>query len=241
MTMQRNAQRLEPLDGAPSLSERVYGALKDAIQSLRFRPGEMLAIGNLADQLGVSRTPVRDALMILEREGLVTIIPQKGAYVSLISARDVEEIYELRIVLESYAARVATARITPEDLDLLTETLRTSAEVFEHGQGASAVELGHELHELLVSKVDNERLVASLNDLEVHYSRLRHIAADIPHRFERSNRQHHAILAALRDGDAERASQALTDHLTSVRDDILSSLGEWTARLEQQDPPLSIR
>lgn len=241
MVTQRNTQKLAPLDGAPSLSERVYEAIKEAIQSLKLRPGGMLAIGNLADQLGVSRTPVREALLILEREGLVTIVPQKGAYVAAISARDVEEIMELRIVLEGYAARVAAARVTPEDLARIAEMLRESNRVFAQGQGGTAAEVGHELHELLVRKVGNERLVASLNDLDAHYSRLRHIAADIPSRFERSNRQHHEIFAALRDGDAERASLAMTTHLASVRDDLLASLGDWTARFEQGDTPLSIR
>ena len=114
---------LKALSVKPSRSEQAYEAIKEAIQSLVFRPGEFLAIGNLADQLEISRTPVRDALIMLEHDGLVRMVPQKGVYVSEITVEDIRQMYELRIVLERYAIRVATGNLTQDELDSLEKDL----------------------------------------------------------------------------------------------------------------------
>lgn len=222
---------LAPLPEVPSLSTRVYEAIKEAILSLTFPPGELLTIGRLADQLGASRTPVRDALLILEREGLVSIVPQRGAYVSPITPRDVEEIFELRIVLEGYACRVAAGRVTPEELARAEATLDAANAAFARGEKMRAADIGRPVHELVVRKVGNDRLMRSLNDLETHYARIRHFAVLIPDRFAASDRQHRAILAALKDGDADRSAEAMTDHLRSIRGEVLASLGAWTSQI----------
>src|SRR5512142_91634 len=106
---------LEPLRDVLALSDRAYLAIKDGILTLQIKPGQLVAIGDLASQLGVSRTPVRDALLRLEKEGLVIINPRKGAYIMPLSVQDVQEVFELRILLESYAARVAPERLTEDD------------------------------------------------------------------------------------------------------------------------------
>lgn len=236
----RKSHELAPLVETPLLGARVYGAIKDAILSLKILPGEMLTIGRLADQLGASRTPVRDALLILEREGLVTIVPQKGTYVSMISPQDVEEIFELRIVLEGYASRVSARRVTPDELRRAEAKLDEANVAFARGEKIRAADMGRPIHDLVVRKVGNERLVRGLNELETHYTRIRHLAALIPDRFESSDRQHRAILAALRDGDAERSAQAMTDHLSSIRDDVLANLGAWTSQIENGTAVISL-
>lgn len=214
------------------LGTRVYEAIKEAILSLKFRPGEMLTIARLADQLGASRTPVREALLILERDGLVTIVPQRGTMVTMISPQDVHEIFEMRIVLESYASRVAAARVALDEIDRAEASLQEAKRAFAQGEKIRAADVGRLIHDLVVRKVGNERFLRGLNDLETHYTRIRHFAVMIPDRFERSDQQHRAILAALRDGDAERSGQAMTDHLNSIRDDVLANLGAWTTEIE---------
>lgn len=223
--------RLSPLHDTPSLSERAYEAIKEAILSLEIRPGEVLSIGQLAGQLGVSRTPVRDALLLLEKDGLVTLLPQKGARVSEISNRDIEETYELRVLLESYAAKVAAARLTPGDLEQMETVLQEAEQAFERGERVAAADLGRQIHDLLIEKVGNERLLAFLDDLETHYTRIRRFAPLIPGRFAKSHEQHKKILAALQNGDAEGAEQAMFNHLSSVRDDILANADLWTKYL----------
>ncbi len=240
LTHKRKNHELAPLVETPLLGARVYEAIKEAILSLKIRPGEVLTIGRLADQLGASRTPVRDALLILEREGLVSIVPQKGTYVSLISPRDVHEIFEMRIVLESYAARVAATRVTPDELDRAEAALQEANVTFARGEKIRAADLGRPIHDLVVHKVGNDRLVRGLNELETHYTRIRHFAVMIPDRFERSDQQHHAILTALRDGDAERSGHAMTDHLCSIRDDVLANLADWTTQIENGAGAISL-
>ena len=235
------SHELEPRVETPLLGARVYEAIKEAILSLKIRPGEVLTIGRLASQLGASRTPVRDAFLILEREGLVTIVPQKGTYVAMISPQDVHDIFELRIVLESYASHVAATRVTPEELDRVEATLQEANWAFAQGEKIQAADMGRPVHDLVVRKVGNERLVRGLNDLETHYTRIRHFAVMIPNRFERSNQQHHAILAALREGDAERSGQAMTEHLSSIRDDVLANLGSWTIQIENGTTATSLK
>jgi DNA-binding GntR family transcriptional regulator len=152
----------------PLLSERAYRVIKNAILSLELRPGEVLSIDNLADQFAISRTLVRDTLLLLEKDGLVTIVPHKGAKVSEISTQDVQEIFEVWIVLESYAAKAATSRLTTQDLQTLASVLQRSEQAFAGGEYVLSADLGRQLHDLLVQKVDNRRLTLYLDDLDAH-------------------------------------------------------------------------
>lgn len=222
---------LEPLNDIPSLSQRAYQSVKNAILSLELRPGEMLSIGNLAEQFAISRTPVRDALLLLEKDGLVTIVPHKGAQVSEISTQDVQEIFEMRIVLESYAAQIATPRLTAQDLQALASVLQRSEQAYSQNEYVLSSDLGRQLHDLLVQRVHNRRFTLYLDDLDTHYTRFRRFAVFVPGRFEKSHQQHLEILKAAQGGDAARAGQAMADHLASVRDDILASIDAWIAEV----------
>jgi DNA-binding GntR family transcriptional regulator len=226
---------LKPLHDIPSLSERAYEVIKEAILTLKIRPGEVLTIGRLADQLGVSRSPARDALLRLEKEGLVAMIPYKGACVSEISTKDVKELYELRILLESYAAKAAASRLTTDEIERIRGIFREAEGAFKQGQLVLASDLGRGFHDLLVGKVGNDRLVAYLNHLDMHYTRIRRFSALIPGRLEKSHKQHQEILAALKSGDGERAERAMADHLASARDDILANMDGWMTYLKGEE------
>ncbi len=226
---------LGALPVTPSRSEQAYQAIMEAILSLQLRPGTFLSIGDLANQLEISRTPVRDALLWLQRDGLVTLVPQKGVYVSEISVKDIENIYELRIVLESYAARVATTKLTPDDLNKLEETINEAQQAFEQGDRVLASDFGRQIHDRLVQQVGNKRLTLYLNDLDIHYTRIRRFSVLIPGRFEKSHEEHQKILIALQSGDSKKAEQAMADHLSSVHKDILANAEAWTNFLENQE------
>jgi DNA-binding GntR family transcriptional regulator len=222
---------LEPLSPLSSLSERAYAEIRRAILSLELKPGEFVSIGDLAQKLQVSRTPVRDALLVLEREGLVRLVPHKGAYISEISARDVEEIFELRILLESYAARLAAPLINMSELETLERVLNESRQAIDEKRYLEASDKGRLIHDMLVQKAGNSRLISLLSDLDTHYTRFRHFSALIPGRLEQSHQQHLRILAALRVGNAEQVGRAMADHLSSVRDELLASIEAWLANL----------
>jgi DNA-binding GntR family transcriptional regulator len=226
---------LQPLLETPSLNERAYSAIKEAILSLELQPGEVLAIGNLAKRLGVSRTPVRDALLLLEKDGLVTLLPQRGAKVTEICEQDIAEIFELRIVLEGYAVRKGVERLAPEDLEQLEAIIEKAEQAFEDGQRVQAADLGRQLHDLFIGRACNERLQGVLDQLESHYTRIRRFAALIPGRFAQSHREHTAILAAVQRGDPEAAERAMMAHLSSVRDDVLANAELWTHCLENAE------
>ncbi|RIK34323.1 MAG: hypothetical protein DCC52_00995 [Chloroflexi bacterium] len=125
---------LSPLDGPTSLKDHAYQRIKDAILNLQLKPGAPLVEADLAEQLGVSKTPVRDALLELRREGLVTKIPYSGTFVSEITGKDIREIIQIRAVLEGLAARLATPHLSDAALEYLgglIDRLVALAENFE--------------------------------------------------------------------------------------------------------------
>ena len=121
------------------------------------------------------------------------------------------------------------------------QTEEEAKRAFDLGQQIAASDLGRQIHLLLMGKVTNERFSNALNDLELHYTRIRRFAAVIPDRFDRSYQEHRVILAALRAGDGERAARVMADHLASVRADMLAHREVWTAGLENGGVILSVQ
>jgi len=216
---------LPKLQDTPSLSERAYQTIREAILSLQFKPGVYISIQELSDQLGVSRTPVRDALLRLEKDGLVSIVPYKGAYVSKISSQDIKEVMELRILLESYAAKKAAKLLSPDELAQAEEILERSEMAYNDGQYIEAANIGHHIHELILSKVHNDRFTKILERLDTHYERIRQRSTELQgDRLKKSMDQHRRLIEALKKADVDEAGTVMANHLSSVRDDVLSSL-----------------
>ena len=212
------------LDTGPSLTERTYEAILEAVQSLALAPGKCVSVQDLASQLGVSRTPISAALQRLEQDGLVSGVPYKGVCITPISARDVKEILGLRILLESYAAGEAAGRLSPDELAQAEEILQQMERAHAEERRLESANTGHQFHQLLLSKVDNQRLVGILHQLDTQYGRIRRYSAAQGEQGARSIAQHEEILKALQAGDSEGAAQAMADHLASVRENILSTL-----------------
>ena len=215
---------LPRLETGASLTERTYEAILEAVQSFALEPGKCVSVQDLASQLGVSRTPLSAALRRLEQNGLVSVIPYKGVRIAPISARDVREILALRILLEGYAAREAAGLLSPDELAQGEEILHQMKRAHADQRLLESANIGHQFHQLLLSRVDNLRLVDILQQLDAQYGRIRRYSVALCDRGARSIAQHEDILKALRAGDAEGAAQAMADHLASVRDDILSAL-----------------
>lgn len=209
---------------APSLTEQTYDILLEAILSLDLRPGERLSVQRVSEQLGVSRTPVKDAFLRLEQEGLVSIVPKKGTFVSDITVEDVDEILESRILVESYAAGQAVMHLSPEGIAQAEAILHRMSQAHARGQLVESAEIGNEFHKLLLSKMRNGRLTGFLQQLDVQYTRIRHYLAELTDRHSRSIDEHYRILEAAKAGDVERATAEMKQHLSWVRDDILTLL-----------------
>ena len=235
MPTQQTSFRLPHVKAVRTLKDQAYETIKEAILSMQLEPGQPLVEEELAQQLGVSKTPVRDALNDLERDGLVTKILFKGTYVSEISSRDAEEIFQLRAVLEGLAFRQATPHLTPEDLAQAEELLDAADEARQQSNPPLCSQLGTQFHQLIIKKSTNQRLFPILDNLEDHTQRLRLVSNRIYGRLEKSSVEHRRILDALKQGDPLGAEQSLRDHLHSV----LRGMGsDWENRTEPEKTEL---
>ena len=193
-----------------SLGSRVFQRLREDILSGKYKEHDELRENTLGKELGVSRTPVREALRQLELEGLVTIIPNKGAYVTGISSKDIRDIYILRSMLEGLCARWATEHITEEQLDELEEVILLSEFHMKKVSGNNAdqvTDLDGKFHKIL-SHV--------LMDFHKYVQQARRSSVVSEERARKSIREHKQILRAIRDNDADLAEQLANEHILHV-------------------------
>jgi GntR family transcriptional regulator, rspAB operon transcriptional repressor len=212
--------QLERMNSVLSLKARAYTAIKDAILSLRFEPGMPLVESELALQLGISKTPVRDALQELEREGFVTRILFKGTYVTDVTPTDIREIFELRAILEGFAAGLATPLLTDAELERIDRDLTAAEAALAEGDLARCSDFGRCLHDAILDKARNQRLASITHNLDDHVQRLRILSDRIRGRLTKSVNEHRRVQAALCRRDPAAAEQAMRDHLLSVLQDL---------------------
>jgi len=203
-----------------SLKDKAYRAIKSAILSLKLRPGDPLVESDLAQQLGISKTPVRDALLELEQEGFVTKVLFKGTYVTEVTLKDVREIFQLRAVLEGLAARLATPLFSSQELDLIAENLAVAEAALAEGNLDLCSARGKGLHDAIINKAVNQRLALIIRNLDDHVQRFRLLSDQISGRLNKSVKEHRRVLEALRQRDPVAAEQAMRDHLFSVLQDL---------------------
>jgi DNA-binding GntR family transcriptional regulator len=211
---------LKKVDTSPSLKDKAYTAIRDAILTLELEPGTSLVESDLARQLGISKTPVRDALQELERDGLVIRIPFKGTYVTEVMEKDLREIFQLRAVLEGLAARLATPLFTPQELEQLDRDHAASEDALAKGDLTLCSKLGKGLHDAIIDKADNEQLITMTRNLDASLMRFRALSDRVSGRLDISVREHRRIIDALRRQDAYAAEESVRDHLHSVLEDL---------------------
>ena len=199
-----------------SLGSRVFHMIRENILSGKYKKDEELKEKTIGEELGVSRTPVREALRQLELEGLVTIIPNKGAYVVGISQEDIKDIYEIRCRLEGLCARWAAKNITPEQLDELEENIFLSDFHARKGNAEQLVELDNKFHEVLYTASNSRELRHVLSDFHHYVQRVRRITLADGHRAVDSNEEHRKIVEALKQHDADLAEKLANQHIMST-------------------------
>ncbi|MFN0155450.1 MAG: GntR family transcriptional regulator [Gaiella sp.] len=207
-------------DGEPlvkNTSVTVTELVRQAIVDGRLEPGERLKEEELARELGISRTPVREALLILQAEGVVDATPNRGAVVRAHSADDLEDLYELRALLEGFAARRAATRLSPDELG----ALEASCDRFERiidGEIRELVAENNVFHSIVLDAAGSARLqsmVRSVVELPLVY---RSYIWYSPEQVRISAHYHRQIVAALRRRDAERAELIMKEHVYEARD-----------------------
>jgi DNA-binding GntR family transcriptional regulator len=210
-------------------SDEVYHALRQAILSHVFRPGERLQIPEIAGKLGVSLTPVRHAIQQLALEGLIEVQPRSGTFVATISAEDIEETFELRCALECLAAERAVERITPEQLTRLGELVAAlSVEANDEASLRKHEADNSEFHSILIRASGNRRLAEMHESLKANIQIARvHLAEGYRGgRFEQERAEHVAIYEALRSRDAVGLREALRSHILRAKQSLIAGWKE---------------
>jgi DNA-binding GntR family transcriptional regulator len=201
------------------LERRVYERLRDDIVSGLLRPGDQLVEARLASELGVSKTPVREALIRLQRDGLVSIEPYRGARVLEPSADDIREIRELRELLECHVARQLATTRDPDILAALEATVTRGREALDGGDQTAVAEALTDFSDVLAAAADNSRLAEVLRSLRSVMLLIGSASMHAEGRNRRSLDEHARILKAIRTGDAEAAAAATSKHIRSVERD----------------------
>ena len=201
------------------LERRVYEQLRDEILSGALTTGTQLVEARIATDLGVSKTPVREALIRLQRDGLVEIEPYRGARVIEPAESDVREILELRILLECHITRDLANRRPPDVLDSLERTIEEGRQALQTGDDAHVHSALTEFSDVMAEASGNKRLGKALDDLRSVLLLIASTSLRRPGREARSLAEHERILAAIRAGDADEAAAATEAHIRSIEED----------------------
>ncbi len=196
-----------------SMSRQAYFLLRDRIVTLQLPPGTLVNERDLMEELGLGRSPVRDALHRLADDGLVEVYPRRGIYVGPVDVGDLGSISEVRAELEGFAARLAAQRVTDEDREdiyaLLAEVDAATADLDEH----HLIHLDQRIHRLVYRITRNEFLEAALDRWFVLALRLWFLALDRVERLEDAVHEHHGLLTAIAKGDADTAEAVARSHV----------------------------
>lgn len=215
------------------LTDTVYNILRESILRRKFKSGERLHVEELAEQLHVSRTPVRESLNLLAAEGLVDIVQRSGTFVARISPQDIEECFDLRCVLEGLAVeRVVEQGLNPKHLERLRELARMADEPgrddpnLEQDQAIRHAEANRLFHELLIELSGNRKLAQIYRMLNassmmafVHYA-----SPEWTRRRALERAEHEAIVSALAQGDAQAARRAVEAHIVRAKSSIMADM-----------------
>ena len=205
---------LRPLDAfAGSLAQRVYASLREAILSMSFRPGDILRKPEICAQLGVSRSPVSEAVTRLAVEHLVRIVPQTGTYVARFSLAEIREGAFLREALELAAVEKVALTITDDELTQLHHNLRLQQALLDDDDFDGFYQTDAAMHELILSFTGYRRVAALAETSWVHVNRARQLILPAPGRVQSTYAEHQAILAAIEARDPVAARAATRLHL----------------------------
>lgn len=220
------------LEGFQPLREMVFDVLMDAIISGQLPPGERLMEVQLAEEMGVSRTPVREAIRRLELEGFVVMIPRKGAYVAGLSIKDIVNIFEIRTALEQLAVSLAAERMTDNDLETLERLLVELAESVEDADVEAWTELDKKFHYLIYEYSRNDRLIQMMNNIIEQINRYRIISLSNLEVRQHSVEEHKKIVEAMAERDIPAAQKAASEHISNTQTSLIVLLQEKLSGLE---------
>jgi DNA-binding GntR family transcriptional regulator len=205
-----------------SLRGRVFHRIREDILNGKYKDHEELKEVAIGEELGVSRTPVREAFRQLELEGLIQIIPNKGAYVTGIKAKDIKDIYMIRSKLEGLCARWACENITEEQMEEMEENIFLAEFHASKGHMEQIAELDNRFHNIMYESCDSKMLEHLLKDYHQYVWRIRRQSL-ITNRGTASNGEHRAIMEAIKAKDPENAEKLANQHMINAYNNMVKS------------------
>jgi DNA-binding GntR family transcriptional regulator len=200
------------------LREQVYTSIKNAIISGEFEPNRRLIEEKLAEDMKTSRTPVREAIQKLEKEGLIYRLPRGGFAVKSVTEEEVEEIFGLRGILEGYAGFLATERIEQEELRSLDDIIGKEEECLQNMNVEDFIRLDGEFHDVLYRAAKNNRLYTLLNDLRDYMYRYRVIILRYQRKYHLAVQDHKEMVVSMRAKNARQVEKLVRKHMTRGKD-----------------------
>jgi len=220
---------LKALPTRKSAGQHVFEYLKQAITRGGIVPGSRLVESRIADSIGVSRTPVREALHKLGSQGFLKKLPAGG-----LTSQDIDETFGIRSVLESYAARLAAENHTQKGLAGLEKKIQEYQNCLELGQVAELEKINTRFHELLYTLSNSPRLIKMINDLKAQIHRFRHVILSQETMARQSNRDHRRMVAAIREHDADGVERLVREHILRGKAAVLEQLSAGEAQNEKE-------
>lgn len=206
-----------------SLRGRVFHKIRKDILSGKYKENEELKEVAIGEELGVSRTPVREAFRQLELEGLIQIIPNKGAYVTGITVKDVKDIYMIRSKLEGLCARWATEHISEEQMEELEENIYLSEFHASKGHSEQIAELDNRFHEILYEACNSKMLEHQLRDFHEYVLRVRRKTLSQDKRSTASTHEHRMIMEAIKAKNADEAERLANIHIVNAYENMVKN------------------
>ena len=206
-----------------SLRGRVFHRLREDILSGKYNENDELKEVTIGEELGVSRTPVREAFRQLELEGLIQIVPNKGAYVTGITEKDVKDIYMIRSLLEGLCARWATEHITDEQMEEMEENVYLAKFHAQKGHYDQLAVLDNRFHEIMYEACNSKMLEHQLKDFHDYVLRVRRKTLANINRGTKSNEEHELIMEAIKAKDAEKAEMLANRHMINAYENMVQN------------------
>ena len=206
-----------------SLRIRVFNAIENAILDGEYKDGDSLNELRLSKELGVSRTPVREALMQLELEGLVRNVPNKGAVVVGVTEQDIHDIYEIRIRIEGLAARLCAENITEDELHALEQIVDLQEFYLLKNDTEQIWKLDSDFHKIIYDASRSRPLRFTLSNFHNYIKKARDISVQTEGRAEKTVAEHRAILDAIKAHKGELAEQLTAQHISNAEDNLFEN------------------
>lgn len=210
------------LNGYKPLGEIVFEHLKKEILNGDLKPGARLMESALADELGVSRTPVREAIRKLEKENFVKMVPRKGAYVTELTNKDIIEVLELRVVLEGFAAQLAAERISAEEIKELERLHEHFDRYIEKKDKAGLRSMDSKFHQGIYQATRNNKLVEMIVDLHDQFQRFRLSYYNEIDDYRDIYNSHDRILKAIKSGDVKDSKKEAEKHILIIKENFIN-------------------